>query len=111
MNIAIPQLMTIMLGILFIYYSNIQYKKKLFNRSEFSFWLLVWGGLILVSISSAFIVSLSKPIIFYRLLDIILVVSIIVLFGLGFKLYKKINENEQKTKELIRKITYSESTK
>ncbi len=108
MIIAIPQLIAIIVGIMFIYYSNIQYKKKTFNKLEFSFWFLIWGCLILVSISSAFIISLSKGIIFYRLLDIILVVSIIVLFGLGFKMYKKINENEQKTKELIRKITYSD---
>lgn len=111
MELAIPQLIAILIGILFIYYSNIQFKKKIFSKSEFSFWFIVWGGLILVSISSAFIISLSRGIIFYRLLDIILVISIILLFGLSFKVYKKMNENEQKTKELIRKITYSESKK
>ncbi len=111
MELAIPQLIAILISILFIYYSNIQFKKKIFSKSEFSFWIMIWGGLILVSISSALIVSLSKGIIFYRLLDIILVVSVILLFGLSFRIYKKINENEQKMKELIRKITYSESKK
>ena len=111
MELAIPQLIAILISILFIYYSNIQFKKKIFSKSEFSFWIMIWGGLILVSISSAFIISLSKGIIFYRLLDIILVVSVILLFGLSFRIYKKINENEQKMKELIRKITYSEMKK
>jgi hypothetical protein len=111
MELAIPQLIAILIGLLFIYYSNIQFKKKIFSKSEFSFWILIWGGLIIVSFISTFIVSLSKGIIFYRILDIIFVVSIILLFGLSFRIYKKLNENEQKMKELIRKITYSESKK
>jgi hypothetical protein len=104
--IALPQLLAIIIAIVILYYSHLIYKKKVFNRFEFIFWIFVWGSLMIISIFSSFIVSLSNSIIFYRLLDIILVISIIVLFGIIFRLHKKINENEIKIKELVRKITY-----
>jgi len=104
--IALPQIVAICISVLILYYSHLIYKKKIFNKSEFLFWVIVWGALIVISLFSSFIISLSESIIFYRLLDIILVVSIIVLFGIVFTLNKKINENEIKIKELVREITY-----
>jgi hypothetical protein len=108
--IALPQILAIIIAAGFLYYSHLIYRKRVFNRFEFILWTIVWGALIIISIFSSFIISLSNSIIFYRLLDIILVISIVVLFSILFRLHKKINDNEIKIKELVRKMTTVERT-
>ena len=109
--IALPQIFAVIISIAILYYSHLMYKKKNFTSIEFIFWILIWGALIIISIFSSFIISLSNEIIFYRLLDIIVVISIILLFGIIFKLNIKVNENEFRIKELIRKISYYDDEK
>jgi len=104
--IPFPQILAIGIAIIILYYSHLLFKKKVFNKFDFALWMIIWGSLIIISLFSSFIASLSNSIIFYRLLDILLVISIIILFSVIFRLYKKTNENEIKIKELVRKITY-----
>lgn len=104
--IAIPHVLAIFISIILLYYSHLIYKKKIFSFSEFAFWVLIWGGLIFITLYSSFVDPLFSQITIYRLLDIIVVISILVLFGVLIRLHKKVNESERINKELVRTITY-----
>ena len=104
--IAIPHILAIIISIIFLYYSHLIYKKKNFSISEFAFWVLIWGGLIFITLYSSLVEPLFSQITIYRLLDIIVVISILVLFGVLIRLHKKVNENERINKDLVRTIAY-----
>ena len=111
MNLSAFQLFGVAVGAFFCYNSYIQYRKGVFGRSEFLTWLFVWGGLVLTSLVSAFFFPLTATVIFtYNLLDIITVLSITALAAISFSLYKKVKIQEQKMKEIIKKMAFEEES-
>ncbi len=109
MNLSALQLFGVVFGAFFCYNSYIQYRKKVFERSEFAVWFVIWGGLIAVSFASAFFFPLTTTIILsYNLLDTLTIMSITVLAAVSFYLYKKAKVQEQKMKKIIKKIAFEE---
>jgi len=105
MIVTVPQLMGVIIGLFCSYYSYIQFKKRVFGVVDFFLWIGVWGGLIILSIISGFI-PLTRVIYLYSVLDLVIVLSIILLFGLIFVLYMKFKSYQLKTKKIIERIAF-----
>lgn len=104
MEITLARLLGFLTGSFFLYISYIQFKKKLFKKSDLIGWTIVWGGLIVISLLSVY-APLSQTIIFsYRFIDLVLVFSILIGFTIIFLIYKRLKKYEKKTKELVRKV-------
>ena len=103
MIITAPQVFGIVVGLFFVYYSYIQFRKKVFGLFEFLVWLLVWTSLVALAAISEFI-SLTQVIYIYSILDIVIVVSMVVLFGLVFTLFLKFKKYQKKTNDVVMKM-------
>ncbi|MBN2251418.1 MAG: DUF2304 family protein [Candidatus Altiarchaeota archaeon] len=110
MIITIPQILGVVVGIFCAHYSYIQYRKKVFSIVDLSFWFVVWGGLVGLSAVSEFI-SLTQVIYIYSIFDIVIVLSIVLLFCIVFVLYMKSKLYQQKIREVVRKTALIDAKK
>ena len=68
------------------------------------FWLLIWSAVLLVIFGTPIIDALSKPIGVGRGIDLVVYISIMMLFYIIFQLHMKIDKLERNVTKLVRKI-------
>ncbi len=98
------QLIGIAIALVALYMSYLYFKRKDFNRFEFLFWLIIWSGFLTVIITPSSFNFLLKALKIWRLMDLIVIVSLIVIYMLTFKNYIKNKELQRKLDALIREI-------
>ena len=81
--------------------------KKL-NLSEFIFWMLIWTSLIILAFFPSISTYFAGLFGIGRGVDIIVYISIGMLFYLIFRLYVKLEEIEQNLTVIVRKLTFME---
>ncbi len=82
----------------------LRYKDKKLNFFQMIIWTLIWVGLIFIAFFLNYFMKISEILGFYNFLDVIIVLSIIVLFYLY---YKQIIVNEELNSQitlLVREI-------
>ncbi|MFT4261005.1 MAG: DUF2304 domain-containing protein [Candidatus Woesearchaeota archaeon] len=81
------------------------YARKDIQFGEFFLWLIAWIGLLIVSAMPQISTFLAGYVGLSRGIDLIVIVSIIVLFYVIYGLYKKIDRQEKDMTKLVRELT------
>ncbi len=68
------------------------------------FWFLVWFAVLVIVFATPVIDALSKPVGVGRGIDLVVYISILVLFYLLFQLHMKIDKLEREITRLVREI-------
>jgi len=98
------QLIGIAFGLFMAYLTYLYYKRKNLSFNDLAIWMAIWAGFVFVTIFPEALEGFVKPLMFYRLLDLLMVVSFMVLFVLIFLMYSTNRKNEQKINRIVREI-------
>ncbi|MFQ5406506.1 MAG: DUF2304 family protein [Candidatus Micrarchaeia archaeon] len=102
MGLMSIQLIGLALALLLMYYSFIQYRKGLFDVSDLTLWGAIWIGLLFASVFPGLLSPLLRPFAFIRVLDFLVISSILALFILSFLIYRKVVVYQRKTEKLVK---------
>ncbi len=81
-------------------------KDKKISLGEFFLWIAIWGGLIFVVFFPGITSYFAQLLGIGRGVDVILYVSISLLFYLIFRLYVKLEETEREITKLVRNLAF-----
>lgn len=101
------QIVGILFALFMIYYSFLNYKKKEFKKIEFGGWLVLWSGLIFLTLyphSVSFLVenilSMQRP------LDFFIVSGFLFLIALSFYNYNLARKNNRRLEKIVQEIAF-----
>ena len=104
--------MGLLFGVLLIYVTFLNYKRKQFTIKEFIFWVVFWAVLVLTALfpnSLDFLVknilNLSRP------LDFFIIAGFLFLIGALFYTYTIVRKLQKKLEDLVRQIAIERRNK
>ncbi|MFH1448165.1 MAG: DUF2304 domain-containing protein [Candidatus Micrarchaeota archaeon] len=106
------QVGTMIIGLFFVYHAYLQKRRSIFGSPDLAFWLIVWGGLTVLSLISAFFIPLTTTVIgTYRAIDFLVVAAIIILFSLQYLLYSRMRALETRFRQLVKNTAFGSGGK
>ena len=109
--ISIVQVLAIVFGLFAFSRAFLRWKESKLKLIELLFWGGIWLFAIVIAIFPQTLNLFSNVVGFRRGLDFILSFSVVALFYLIFRLYVKIDENDQNLTRLVREITLKKGRK
>lgn len=89
----------------------LRFKDNRLTKNEFIFWALVWFVVIIVSLIPNVLGLFSNVLGIQRGMDLIIAVSIIVLFYLIFRLYVQLEGVKREITAVVRKVALEDKSK
>ena len=105
------QLLGIAFGLFMAYLTYLYYRRQNYSTGDFAIWISIWAGFLFVTIFPEALDVLIKPLTVYRLLDLLMVISFMVLFLLMFMIYRTNKMNEKKINRIVRELALKERQK
>ncbi len=105
MTIVGVQIIVAAFGLLMLYNLFLHWKKKEIGNEGATVWLILWIGLIWVTLFPKSLEPLIKELFFIRLFDFITVSALVVLTYVMFENHIRINKMRKQIEELVRKIS------
>ena len=105
------QIAGFLFGLFMMYYSFLNYKRKEFTTKELSFWFLVWGVFILISLFPNILDPIIKPLGFLRALDLLIISGFIFLIASIFYTYTITRKNQKHLELIVRTIAMNKNKK
>jgi len=102
------QILGIIFGLVMLYFTFYYHKRKDFSKIDVFLWFLIWSSFIFVILLPKTVEWLIEPLHIIRVLDLLIIVSILTLFAIVFFMYWINRSNEKKIDELVRKIALNE---
>ena len=101
---AITILQVIVTAFAFFAWSRavLRFKDRKITPGEFAFWTLLWAALVTVVFDPGVAAGLATSLGVRRPIDLLVYVSIILLFYLLFRIYVRIEHTEQEITKLVR---------
>lgn len=103
--ITIIQILIILFAIFAWSRAFLRLKDKTIKINEFIFWSIIWASLIIFSASPVLLSTLSTFVGIQRATDFAVYTSIIILFYLIYRIYAKIEKQEQDITRIVRNIS------
>jgi len=103
MNILGVQIIVILFAIFMVYVVFWYWKKKDIKGNEAIFWIILWGGFIVITLFPDILQNLTKKLFFTRVMDFLMIVAFMILTILGFSNYIRGKRLEKKIEEIVRK--------
>lgn len=104
MTIVGVQIIVSAFGLLMLYNLFIHWKKKAIGNRGATVWLILWIGLIWVTLFPKSLEPLIKELFFVRLFDFVTVGALVVLTYVIFENHIRINKMQQQIEKLVRKL-------
>ncbi len=98
------QIIGMLFGAFMAYYSFLHFKRKEFSTGILVFWLLVWLGVVVVSIVPKALDPIATTLNFVRVMDLLTVVGFMFLVGVVFYNFSITKKTEKKVEELVRHL-------
>ena len=89
----------------------LRFKDNKLTKNEFMFWVFVWLAVIIIAIIPSITTALSQQLGIGRGMDLIVYISIIVLFYLIFRVYVKTEHIEKEITMVVRKVALNSRRK
>ena len=98
------QILGVMVAVVGLYMTYLYRKRSDFTKLEFYSWSIIWLGLLMVVLFPAsFALFAQASFGFYRTLDLVLVVSVAIIFIVGFINYAGFSRIKKQLEEFVRK--------
>ncbi len=112
MNILGIQLIGIIFGIIFTFFTYINIKKDKLKVIDGTMWIIVWLLLTLVSINPMIINFIAVDIFkMSRALDFIIISSFMLMFAVLYYMYLVVKNTEKRVETLVRNIAIEQNSK
>lgn len=104
MNIVGVQLIVCAFSILMIYSLFLHWKKRDIGVRATAIWLLLWGGLMVVTLFPKLVEPFIRDLFFVRVFDFVAVMALIILSYVMFENHIRINKMQRQIEILVRKM-------
>ena len=98
------QIAGVLFGAFMLYYTFLNYKRKQFTTTEFTFWVIVWGSFAAIAIHPSILDSIAPKIGAYRNLDLITLAGLMFLSVAVFYTYTLTRRNQKQLETVVREI-------
>ena len=105
MTITLIQILIIIFALFALTRAMLRLKDNIISMAEFVFWSAIWIGVITVTLVPSTATVLAGMTGISSGTNMIMYLSIILLFYLVFRIYVKLDDHEQRTTKLIREMT------
>ncbi|HEX9664667.1 MAG TPA: DUF2304 domain-containing protein [Patescibacteria group bacterium] len=105
------QVLTVVFVLYVFYKIWVRYKDKTINRREFIFWVLVWLIVGVIVLFPELTTYLARLVGIGRGVDLIIYISIAILFYMVFKIFLRIDKIDQEITALTRKTAIDDKLK
>lgn len=89
----------------------IRFKSKEISINEFIFWIFIWITIIITSVNPIIFDFISKIVQTKKPIDIVVYISIIVIFYLIFRVYVKLEKVESNITKIVREAALRQKEK
>ena len=103
MDILGVQIIAIFFAVFMIYVAFLHWKRKDIKGGEIFFWIVLWGGFILITLFPDILQNITKKLFFTRVMDFLMVIAFMILAFLGFQNHVSNRRMERKIEEFIRR--------
>ena len=111
MNLKVIAILAIAFALFALSRALLRYKDKKISLREFSFWSVIWIGIMVLSVFPEALSTISKYFGIERPIDLVVYGSIVLLFYLIFRLYVRIEQTDQSITKLVRMIAIERGKK
>jgi len=98
------QIIALIFALGIFYLSFLNYKRDEFNLMDFSLWVAICLGLILVSLFGDIFHFIAASFHYERTMDIIISMAFVILFGVVFLLYSEVRRMRRDMDRVIRQV-------
>ena len=98
------QIAGVLFGAFMLYYTFLNYKRKQFTTTEFTFWIVVWGSFGAIAIYPSILDLIAPKIGAYRNLDLITLAGLMFLSVSVFYTYTLARKNQKQLETVVREI-------
>lgn len=102
------QITGILFGIMMLYYSHLQFKRKAFSTQDFAIWSIIWTVFILTSIFPSYLSIITSALSLERRLDLLVISAILFVVALTFHNHIRLKRNQRKLERAIRGMALNE---
>ncbi len=101
------QIMGVLFGLLMIYITFLNYKRREFTIKECSFWMILWIFFMFVAISPSSIDYIVKEILnLSRTMDFFVIIGFMFIIAAVFYTYTIVRRNQKKLENIVRKLAF-----
>ena len=104
MIISLYQIIGTIIGLLAIFWALLRFREGKMSLGMISLWILIWIGVIYVSINPQSTNYLSLVVGIGRGLDVVLILGLFACFYLIFRMYTMIENMEKEITQLVREL-------
>jgi hypothetical protein len=94
------QILGLGFGLMMGYLTFVAFRRKTLDRAGVIFWAGIWGAFLFAVIFPGFLQGLVGRLNVIRLMDLLMVLSFLVLFGLAFWIYTRITRIDGRIEEI-----------
>lgn len=105
------QFIGVLFALLMLYITFLHRKRKEFTVKETLFWIVLWCSFIGITLFSNVLSSLVVSLAFARVMDFLIVLGFIFLFGITFYNYTLLRRNQNKVEDVVRAVALSRARK
>jgi hypothetical protein len=98
------QILGILFGLVMIYFTFINFKRKDYDAKDFSLWLVVWLFFLVMTIFPKIVYGIMESLEIQRTVDFFVIGGFMFFSIIIFYLYKKVRKTEKKIEEIVRKV-------
>jgi len=98
-------------GLFMLYYSFLNYKRKEFSSKEFSLWVILWIGFMIISLFPYILDPLVKTLNFARTFDLLIIVGFISLAAIAFYTHTIARKSQKRIEKVVREIALNRRKK
>lgn len=103
------QILGVIFGVGMLYLTYLYLRRKEFGVGDTAFWLIVWGGFILLIIFSTSANVLLESLRIHRAMDLFMMMGMLVMSIVIFYLYATVRRTSRRVEFLVRKIALSKN--
>lgn len=102
------QIGAILFALWMFYFTYLHYRRREFSIYEFTFWLILWIGLVVVVLFPQSVDFLLRAFSINRTFDFVIVVGIVVLYGITFRNYVLLRRLDRRLEQYARRDALEE---
>lgn len=98
------QMLGILFGLIMIYLTFINFKRKNYDVKDFAIWTVVWVFFLFITIFPKLVYGVMESLQIERTVDFFVIGGFMFFSVIIFYLYRSVKKSEKKVEEIVRKI-------
>ena len=105
------QILGVLFALFMLYLTFIHQKRKEFTSKEYTFWIVLWLGFIIVTVFPKVLDPFVRTLQLSRTMDFLIILGFILVVGVLFHNYIALRKTQRKVEDVVRKVAHKEANK